>query len=110
MTEPMEAVNGHHGGGHPGGQRGGQHGGQHGRRRDERGGGRHGDWHRDPGRKAPVPGTGDDPADDPPSPGTGPDRVAVLLRKLRDAAAAHDRDLAAAHCTAPLANWRLSTR
>jgi hypothetical protein len=85
MTEPMEAVSGHRGG-------------QHGRRHDERGGCRSGDRRRDPRRNEAALGPGDRPADDPPSPGRGPDRVTVLLRKLRDAAAAHDKDLSAAHC------------
>jgi hypothetical protein len=61
MTEPTGAVRAHHGNGYRPG-------------RDERAGCR-------PGNR---------PAGDPPSPDAGPDSVTDLLRRLRDAAAAHD--------------------
>lgn len=86
MTEPTEAVRAHRGG-------------THGPWPDELVG-CHGGTRRRAWGQA---GAGGHPADDPPSPGAGPDSVAVLLRKLRDAAAARDEDLSAA--PAACLNW-----
>ncbi len=67
MTEPTEAVRAHHGRGYWAGP-------------DERAGCR-------PGK-----GPGNPPDDDPPAPDARPGSVTGLLRRLRDAAAAHDGD------------------
>lgn len=82
MTQPADAARTHRRGAHGQGQ-------------DERVDCRGGTQRWDGSHRVATPGaSGRRPVGpaDPPSPGEDPDSVAVLLRRLRDAAAAHDRD------------------